>query len=153
MVKEVTDKNDIIRLWSEAFGDSEEDILFFINNVKSAKCFGCYQGETLVSMLYFVQCSVDGKRSDYVYAACTSEVHRKKGYMRELLDYCKENCYHSFCLIPANEGLIDYYKKNRITQEISLTAISFSEDEEIVDYLFDGCELEEPIALLYTKTR
>lgn len=153
MVREVLNKKDIVRLWSEAFGDSEEDILFFTDNVKFAECLGCYQNDTLVSMLYFVQCTVDGEPSNYIYAACTSQEHRKKGYMKELLDYCKKNCTHSICLIPANESLIDYYKKNGISEVTAIDSISFNENEEIIEYLFEGCELKQPIALLYTKTR
>lgn len=151
MVKEVFDKNDITELWSEAFGDSEEDILFFIDNVRYAKCIGYYQDDKLVSMLYFVRCMIYGEESHYVYAACTSKLYRKKGYMGILLNYCKESCGSTFCLIPADEGLIDYYKSNGISEETSVDSISFNEDNEIIEYLFDGCELEKPIALLYRK--
>lgn len=151
MVKEVFDKNDIIGLWKEAFGDSEEDILFFIDNVKHAECLGIYEKDELVSMLYFVRCTIDGKNSNYVYAACTLKAYRNKGYMAILLDYCKENCGDSFCLIPANEDLIGYYKNNGISEETAVDSISFNEDVEIIEYLFDGCELDKPIALLYRK--
>ena len=40
MVNFVTDKNKIIDLWQEAFGDSRGEILYFTDNLKNGKCIG-----------------------------------------------------------------------------------------------------------------
>ena len=37
MIKYFDDENLIIRLWHEAFGDSDEDIVFFLKNCKHKK--------------------------------------------------------------------------------------------------------------------
>lgn len=144
MVKLIDSKNDIVKLWNEAFGDSREDIEFFIDNVKDAKCLGYYDNNCLKSMLYIVDCSF-GK---YIYAACTLKKYNGKGYMSKLLDYCK-NKYDKICLIPANEGLIEFYKKRGFSTEEKIEKLKFNQIEEIIDYLFDGCSLKNPIVLVY----
>lgn len=144
MIKFTENKNDIIKLWQEAFGDSEEDILFFINNVKNAKCLAYYDNNSIASMLYLV----DSSKGKYVYAACTLKEYRGKGYMSDLLSYCK-NQFDAVCLIPANEGLIEYYKNRGLNIELDIKEIKFNETDEIVEYLFEGCELSNPIVLMY----
>lgn len=37
MIKITKSVDDIVPLWSEAFGDSREDIVFFIENIKKCK--------------------------------------------------------------------------------------------------------------------
>lgn len=144
MVKIVNSKNDIIKLWNEAFGDSEEDITLFINNVRDAICLGYYDNNNLKSMMYLVNCSL-GK---YIYVACTLKKHNGKGYMTRLLDYCKSN-YNNVCLIPANESLIDFYKKRGFSIEESVNNLKFNQIDIINEYLFDGCSLKKPIVLVY----
>ena len=40
MIKFFDDSNKIIPLWQEAFGDSKEDILFFLKNCKKKTALG-----------------------------------------------------------------------------------------------------------------
>lgn len=140
--------DDIITLWSEAFGDSREDIVFFADNVKNAECIAYYECGNAVAMLYLVDCMVDGENSKYIYAACTAFHCRNKGYMTQLLNYVKRN-YNNICLIPAEMWLINYYESRGFTKQIEIDSIEFFETEEIEEYLFEGCELEKPFALLY----
>ena len=146
MIKITDCKENIINCWQEAFGDSSEDILFFINNVREADCLGYYVGDELASMLYLVESSL-GK---YVYAACTLKKYRGLGYMRELLNFCKDK-FSRICLIPANEGLIDYYKKCGLVIAKNLNELTFNQTQEINEYLFDGCELKEPFVMVYER--
>lgn len=139
--------SDIIKLWSEAFGDSREDILFFIHNVKNAQCIMYYECAEPAAMLYLVDCETDTERGKYIYAACTSLKYRNKGYMTLLLNDVKER-YGNVCLIPAENWLIRYYQSRGFTQKKEVGSIRFFEPKEIEEYLFDGCELEEPFALL-----
>lgn len=147
MIKITNNIDDIISLWQEAFGDTREDILFFADNLKHGECIALYDNE-IVSMLYLVDCKVDYKASKYIYAACTSKKYRSNGAMTRLLDYCKEK-YESVCLIPANEGLISYYKKRNFDKAIDISSVTFDECDEICDYLFEGCELNNPFGLMY----
>ncbi len=150
MIKEVTDKNQIIPIWQEAFGDSVEDIRFFTNNVKNAKCFGYYDNGELASMLYFVPCTIDCVDAYYIYAACTLNRFKGNGYMTQILNYCKDNFNH-ICLIPANEGLIDFYHKRDFTQKADISTLEFKQSDEICQYLFEGCVLNKPFLLVYRR--
>lgn len=147
MIKSVVNENDIVKVWQEAFGDSIEDILFFIHNLKHGQCIGFYGEQGIQSIMFLVECLVDGCKGRYVYAACTKKEYRRSGCMTDLLSYAKDNCDDFLCLIPADKPLIDYYKKRGFVQEINIDSIIFDESNEITDYLFEGCSLAKPIAL------
>lgn len=148
MIKFTDDTKQIVNIWKQAFGDSEEDILYFIENCNNKSCLGFFENEILVSMMYLVDCICDGEKSKYVYAACTLENMQKKGIMSKLLDYCKEN-FKSFCLIPADEGLVDFYYQRGLIEKTETANLSFDEVAEIKEYLFEGCELNKPFVMKY----
>lgn len=148
MIKYTDCKEDIISCWSEAFGDSKEDILFFIENVKNAKCLSYYIEDDIAGMLYLVESSL----GQYIYAACTKKKYRKQGIMNELLSFCK-NEYDRLCLIPANNDLVEYYRKRGFTDILQTDLLNFNQIDDINEYLFEGCELEQPIVLLYERNR
>ncbi len=145
---ETADYNDeIIALWQQAFGDSREDIIFFLENAKNISCLCCYE-KSLCSMLFLVDCKVKGVDFKYIYAACTAERARKRGCMSRLLAYCQEK-YYNLILIPADKALINYYLKRKFKHKIDIKDILFNECDEIKEYLFEGCSLENPFALAY----
>lgn len=148
MIKFTDDTKQIINIWQQAFGDTDEEILFFVENCNNKSCLGFFEGERLVSMMYLVDCICDDERSKYVYAACTLENLHGKGYMSRLLEYCKEN-FKSFCLIPADERLVDFYYRRGLTDKTEINNLSFDEAKEIKEYLFEGCELEKPFVMKY----
>ena len=96
MIKYFDDENLIIRLWHEAFGDNDEDIVFFLKNCKHKKCLGFFEDDELCSMLFLVDCKVNGNNAKYIYAACTYQNKQKNGQMTNLLSFCKGNmiCCH-----------------------------------------------------------
>lgn len=147
MIRETNNIDDIVLLWNEAFGDSREDIEFFQNKLQNGRCIAYYDGTNIASMLYLIDCNLNGKVNHYIYAACTLEKYRSKGYMTKLINYSIDN-YGSVCLIPANTGLIEYYKNRSLVNEYSKNEIVFYEREELLsDYLFEGCSLETPLIL------
>ncbi|MGN1202248.1 MAG: GNAT family N-acetyltransferase [Eubacterium sp.] len=147
-IVEITKYDDeIIALWQEAFGDSREDVLFFLESCKNKSCL-CFYNNRLCSMLFLVDCKVNGVSFKYIYAACTGNACRKKGYMSKLLEYCQRN-YGRAVLIPADENLADYYLKRKFNHKINVNDILFNECREIEEYLFEGCSLKEPFALAY----
>lgn len=148
MIKYTDDIEQIIQLWQEAFGDSEEEIRFFDAKCENKRCLGYFNEDTLEAMMYLVECICDGKRSYYVYAACTRKESRGKGYMTALLDYCKENIF-TFCLIPASYYLVKFYFDRGLKTKTSLDSLYFYEIDEIKEYLFDGCRLKKPFVLKY----
>lgn len=135
----------IIELWQKSFGDSREDVLFFLKNCKNCICV-C--DNEYMSMLFLVDCKIDGFSFKYVYAACTDVKHRKSGLMSHLLNYCKDK-YKSIALIPADESLVDYYSKRGFDGKLDASKIIFNEIEQIQEYLLEGCSLDEPFAMLY----
>lgn len=148
MIKFTDDSKQIINIWQQAFGDTDEEIIFFIENCKNKSCLGFFENNRLLSMMYLVDCICDGDMSKYVYAACTLENMQGNGYMSRLLDYCKEN-FKTFCLIPADERLVDFYFHRGLTEKTKTEKLIFDESEEIKEYLFEGCELEKPFVMKY----
>ncbi len=149
MIKKVTDKASVTKLWREAFGDSESEISFFLDNAEY-DCFGYYKKGQLVSMLFVLSCMLNNQTSYYIYAACTREEFRCLGLMTELIDYCKQQ-YSSICLIPANDKLVDYYKARGFVSEYPIEKLSFSQKSEICEWLYEGYELTKPVVLYFKR--
>ena len=148
MIKTVKDRSEIKELWQEAFGATDKETMFFADNVKDADSIGIYKNGELASTMYLVECTLDGEKYFYIYAACTLKKYRKEGLMTNLLEYAVKN-YKNVCLIPANEGLADYYRKRGFTDTRELTSIRLNQTKEIIEYLFEGCDLKEPFILVY----
>ncbi|MGN0516693.1 GNAT family N-acetyltransferase [Eubacterium sp.] len=147
MIKITNNIDDIVPLWKEAFGDSREDIVFFIDNIRNGVCLAEYQNDKAVSMLYLVDCSLNSKQAHYIYAACTDKKYQKNGYMAGLIKYCIDN-YDRVCLIPANEHLVDYYNKQGLVFKYPVDDLKFNECRELIDeYLYAGCSLDNPVVL------
>lgn len=147
MIKITNNIDDIVPLWSEAFGDSREDIVFFIDNIRNGVCLAEFQNDKAVSMLYLVDCCLNSKQAHYIYAACTDSKSRKKGYMAGLIKYCIDN-YDRVCLIPADEHLVNYYNKQGLVFMHSVDDLKFNECRELIDeYLYAGCSLDNPVVL------
>ena len=147
MIKYCTDRAQIIRLWQQAFGDSAEDIEFFIDNVRSAKCLAFFEGDKAVSMMYLVSCTANGRNAQYIYAACTLDEFKGRGYMTKLIDYCRSDGM-TVCLIPASDSLVGYYSARGISRKIPIESLVFEQISEIEEYLFEGYNLSSPTALI-----
>ena len=115
------DINGIIRLWEEAFGDTENEIRFFLDGCRKPLTALIYElGGEIASMLFLLEgdMHINGKDypSYYLYAACTLKNYRGRGLMAELLDFAKEiadkNGKYFICLKPAEKSLFDFYEKH-----------------------------------------
>ena len=148
MIKFCDDVNDILSLWNAVFGDSEEEIMFFINNAESAECLAYYESGRIVSMLFLVDCFINGKKGKYIYAACTDKNYEGRGYMTEILNHSKKSGYNYLCLIPASDSLVEFYRKRGFDKECSIDSLSFNQIDEIKEYLFEGYNLTEPKVLI-----
>ncbi len=151
MIKYFDGENLIVPLWQEAFGDSREDIIFFLNNCERKKALGYFDDGKLCSMLFLVDCKVNGKNAKYIYAACTYKSQQRKGQMSSLLSYC-ERKYDLLALIPANDGLVNYYDKRGFIGRSEIENITFDESDDIKEYLFEGFELSNPLLSIYKMT-
>lgn len=116
-----SDIKSIVSLWNEAFGDGENEIMYFIKNrYKPENTVVCEENGSIVSMLFLLDGQMRIKGTDYpsyyLYAACTSKEFRGRGLMASLLEFAKsisqKRGYRFICLKPAEESLFDFYKKH-----------------------------------------
>lgn len=114
------DFNDIIVLWNEAFGDSEDDIKFFLDSrYIPENAVVCETDGRIVSVLFLLDgmMHINGKdySSYYLYAACTSKDFRGKGIMSDMLGFTKSlsvSRNKQFIILkPGEESLYGYYEK------------------------------------------
>lgn len=108
-------EDNVREIYRQSFGTDEPDfeaLLFKIcnTNIKRFKVNG-----NTVSFLFALPCEIvangNAFKATYIYAAATRKESRKMGYMGALLDQVKRNTDGILVLRPANEPLIDYYKK------------------------------------------
>lgn len=114
------DKEGIIRLWHEAFGDSRKEIEFFLENKYIPEnTVVCEENGEIISLLFLLEGSFCIKGKDYpsyyLYAACTFKEFRGKGIMGKMLDFSKalatKRELYYICLMPAEESLFNYYSR------------------------------------------
>ncbi|MDR0348937.1 MAG: GNAT family N-acetyltransferase [Tannerella sp.] len=112
-------KQQIIDLWKESFGDSDEFInLFFSRVYKEENTFAIKQNNRVIAALQTVpyQMTFYGTTvtTGYVCGVCTASAERGKGLMKQLMqkaiDEMRRRKYIFSTLIPASEWLFDYYR-------------------------------------------
>ncbi len=112
------DKENIISLWIEAFGDSKEDVEFFLlNKYIQQNTLIIEQNSKIVSMLFLLNGEMHINGEDYpayyLYAACTAKDYRGKGLMASLLTFAQQVALNRgvkfICLKPAEKSLFDFY--------------------------------------------
>lgn len=114
------DIEGIIKLWNEAFGDSEKDIKFFLSaHYIPENAVVCEIDGIIVSVLFLIDGEMHIKGNDYpsyyLYAACTLNEFRGRGIMSEMLEFArsvseKRNKYF-IALKPGEDSLYGYYSK------------------------------------------
>lgn len=114
------DYEGLVKLWLEAFGDSEEAIRMFLDSrfVPENTVVSEDNGR-IVSMLFLLEggMKINNKlfHSYYLYAAATAKSHRGRGIMANLLAYASEVAQSRdidfICLKPAEQRLYDYYAR------------------------------------------
>lgn len=103
-------------LWSEAFGESEEDVDHFFNTAFSPeRSRVAYENGEVLAALYVLDFSYKGKKSAYIYAVATAEKYRGRGICRTLIEdtheYLRERGYEFTVLKPGDESLFEFYRK------------------------------------------
>ena len=108
-------RQDAVKLWQEAFGDSEEYISFFHSAHDSCVCLMLTDGDELTSALYLIDGELCGQQGYYLFAAATFKKFRGRGYMATLLkkaeSFAKDNGKSFIALVPAEGTLFDYYSR------------------------------------------
>ena len=109
-------KIGIITLWQEAFGDSEEVILDYINSLHTPDNMIVYEDNgKVVGMASMLAISCKDKKGRYIYAVATAKSHRGRGICRKLMDFAEETAKKRgegfLILVPAEKTLFDFYGK------------------------------------------
>ena len=149
-MKKTDDSQVILSLWQEAFGDSEAEIRFFLDNVKNGACYFYEDEGAPAAMLFAVRCRLNGMPAAYIYAACTAEQKRKQGCMSALLEECKAQ-FDRLCLIPASDSLVTYYQNRGFQRRAPIESLAFDECDAVKEDLLEGYQLTEPTVLYYER--
>lgn len=133
----MTDKEEIIRLWQQCFGDSRDYVEFFLENCPERNALFLYhEKDAVVGMMFLVPgmlvMSADAVETEkyaalreeqkikyqekvyYLYALCVDENFRGRGIAEELLEFAKDFARQEnaeVCLVPSTEKLRRYYAK------------------------------------------
>lgn len=134
----INDIPQIISLWREAFGDSEREIKFFLDEwYNPCNTLVCELNEEIVSVLFLLEGSLCADNTEYpayyLYAACTARKCRGKGIMGKLLAFAEktaaERSFDFICLMPSEKSLFDFYSKFGYIPAFSTNFVSFSAKE------------------------
>ncbi len=136
-ISDKSDINGITNLWKEAFGDSEREIMFFLDNrYKPENTLVVEENGKIASMLFLL----DGEMkinnmcypSYYLYAACTLKEFRGRGHMASLLSFAKETALKRnvdfICLLPAEDSLYKFYEAHGYKAVFRKKVYTFTHD-------------------------
>lgn len=150
------DREQIISLWQDVFGDSREDIEFFLDNCKNKSCLGYFADGKLVSMAFLIDCFYAFFKGQYIYAVCTDGLYRNNGFASLIINEAKKCMKDFLWLIPAEDYLFDYYAKfgfeiKLYSDSAYANVIRFNEGKEIIEYLYEGSVYKYPRGMIYSK--
>ncbi len=114
------------KLWVESFGDSEEFVdNFFDTFCSSERVLFVEESGRVLSMLYILPFSMEGKNVGYIYAVATAQEERGKGFatflLRKAINVAREQGYCALVTIPADEGLRLFYSRLGFAGEYHVT--------------------------------
>ncbi|MCD7722592.1 MAG: GNAT family N-acetyltransferase [Clostridiales bacterium] len=145
----------IASLWHSAFGDSCEYVRSFIEKCRHKSVLAVFSENKIVSMLFLIDCEFKAQRGKYVYAVCTDEKYRRRGFAAALISEAKKCAGGFLCLIPADEQLKKYYAEmgfeEKLCGEEVKKNITFFENKEITQDLFEGSRLNVLTAMFYFR--
>ncbi|MBO5858326.1 MAG: GNAT family N-acetyltransferase [Clostridia bacterium] len=148
------DKNGLIALWQEAFGDCKEAIDMFLDSryIPENTVVAEDNGK-IVSMLFLLEGKLKINESNfssyYLYAAATAKSHRGRGFMPELLSFSQNTALSRgvdfICLKPADKSLYNYYSRfgyksvfafKRIKFNVLKVEFDHTDSSDIIDWSY-----------------
>ncbi len=110
---EGSDINSLKELFKSVFKENDEALdLFFKRIFMPEICYICTEKDELVSMVYIIPTTVNGRKAGYLYAAATKDEFRGAGLMKGLIHYALSITAQEICItLPAQDSLYDYYGK------------------------------------------
>jgi len=106
----------LIALWQEAFGDSEEFVDgFFCTGFSPARCRCVTENGNVVAALYWFDVQYESQRFAYIYAVAVKKTHRGRGLCTAMMEdthaHLKLRGYEGVLLMPQNESLRQMYDR------------------------------------------
>ena len=103
-------------LWKAAFGDGDDFLdMFYTTAYAPHRCRCILDGDRVAAVLYWFDCSCEGRKLAYIYAVATDPAYRNRGLCRLLMDdtalHLKICGYACALLRPQEEGLWKMYGK------------------------------------------
>lgn len=125
----------LITLWQEAFGDSEEFIDgFFCTAFSPARCRCMVINRKIVAALHWMDVRLGEQRFAYIYALAVTEQRRGKGLARVLMEEAQAHLalrgYDGVLLVPQTEKLREMYRKLGYTDCTTVTEFPAQAGEE-----------------------
>lgn len=110
------DREAIIGLWEEAFGDSREFVEGFLcSGYAPDRCRVALENGKLLGMLFWFRCVRGTDRFAYIYAVATAASARGKGICTDLMEdthrILAEQGYAGAVLCPGEPSLFRFYEK------------------------------------------
>ncbi len=107
---------EIIHVWQECFGDDVSFIQTFLSRYYfSDSVFTHEEDGHIVGICFIVLCDTEIGTIGYLYAIGTLPAYRGKGIanklVREAIAKCRKQQLAAVALIPADEGLKQYYRR------------------------------------------
>lgn len=139
-ITEMADRESIVSLWHEVFGDDEGYVRGFLDLLSSCGyTAAAFCGEELCSMTTVIRdLSMETAPCSYLYAVATRERYRGHHLASRVLDFCVENEQKNGRLVftaPAEAGLFAWYDRTIGAEHI------VSCRREHADYLPDAALL------------
>ncbi len=122
------DIEQIVKIWSEAFGDSEEFILALVENCLLIQNGVCAEsdGKGRAFMFSFDGLLLGGKKASYIYGLCTQREYRRKGMGKALALYAAQQAAtrgaELVFLRPADKNLEAWYASTLNARPFAPTA-------------------------------
>lgn len=109
------DRQGLIELWYDCFGDSEKYVSPFLDTfLKEDTAFVCEESGKIVSAVYALDCFIGDRKACYFYAVATDNNFRRRGLARKeiefLIDYKSKKGAEIFLLTASSEKNNNYYK-------------------------------------------
>lgn len=142
-ISEEKDINSLKELFKNVFNENDEALeLFFKRIFKPEICYVCYEGEELVSMVYIIPTTLNGRKAGYLYAAATKDEFRGAGIMKGLIHYALSITAQEVCVtLPASDALYDYYRGLGFKELTSNSAELTRSELEVIAKPYEVAEL------------
>lgn len=103
-------------LWKAAFGDGDDFLNMFYRSAYAPHRCRCVLDENRVAaVLYWFDCTCEGRKLAYIYAVATDTAYRNQGLCRRLMEdthtHLQKKGYAGAMLLPQDPGLRQMYGK------------------------------------------